>query len=163
MLPNKQQLFNYLFLMQNKMNSKSVRGSYWYPSMSESTALHLQLNVQKSCLLWGHFLKLSVFLFWVQKSLDRLTMWPLWQAAPHASKRWLTSWQGCGDNTALYRENSAATHSAGCWLGDHSRASTGSSWQHEIKISAHKGTMKVTWRPHWYKCKRFRSGSFGAC
>ena len=35
------------------------------------------------------------------------TVWqcgPLWQAAPYASKRWLTSWQGCGDNTALYSE-----------------------------------------------------------
>lgn len=78
---------------------------------------HPQLRVQESCLLRGHFLKLSMFLFWVQKSLDCLTMWPLWQAAPHASKRWLTSWQGCGDNTALYGGNSAATQSAGLLLG----------------------------------------------
>lgn len=88
-------------LMQNKINSTSVRSTYWYPSIRDSSpSFHSQLHVQESCLLGGHFLKLSMLLFWVQKSLDHLTMRPLWQAAPYASKRWLTSWRGCGDNTA---------------------------------------------------------------
>lgn len=38
---------------------------------------HSQLHAEESCLLGGHFLKLSMFLFWIQKSLDRLTMCPL--------------------------------------------------------------------------------------
>lgn len=107
-----------------------------------SRPFHSQLHVQESRLLWGLLLfffslllllKLSMFLFWVQKSLDRLTMCPLWQGAPYASKRWLTSWQGCGDNTALYRENSAATQSAGCRLGERSPASAAAADSKEPK------------------------------
>ncbi len=39
-LSNKQRLFAYVFLMQNKINSTSVRGSYWYPSISESSPFY---------------------------------------------------------------------------------------------------------------------------
>lgn len=96
---------------------------------------HPQLRVQESCLLRGHFLKLSMFLFWVQKSLDCLTMWPLWQAAPHASKRWLTSWQGCGDNTALYGGKTVRPLRAlgSYWVGGPKRCFH--CWQHETKIT----------------------------
>jgi len=100
-----------------------------HPLVATRPAFPSQLHVQEFCLLSGHFPKLSMFLFWVQKSLDCLTMWPLWQASPYASKRWLTSWQACGDNTTLYGENSAATQT-GHRLGDHNTASTCSSWQH---------------------------------
>lgn len=103
-----------------------------HPSVSRLLFLRIALRS-----LSPHFLKLSMFLFWVQKSLDHPTMCPLWQAATCASKRWLTSWRGRGDNTALYSEDSAASHIAGSSLRDHSTAATHSSWQQGTKIAAH--------------------------
>lgn len=44
-----------------------------------ASVFYSQLRVREAWLLWAHFLKLSVFLCWVQKSLDHVTMWPLWQ------------------------------------------------------------------------------------
>lgn len=79
-----------------------------------------------------------MFSVWDQKSLDQLTMCLLWQAAPYASKKWLTSWQG--RETILLLTGEQCGHSQHWeWLGALSATSTCSSWQHGTKITPHKG------------------------
>lgn len=82
---------------KNRIKSRSVSSTGWYHPLKTRGYIFWESGP-----LRGNFSKLSVFLFWVQKSLDRLTMRPLWRAAPYASKKWLTSWQGYWDNHVLY-------------------------------------------------------------
>lgn len=92
-------------------------------------------NVQESCPLWGHFLKLSMFLFWVQKSLDRLTMRPIVTGRSIRIKEVINQLTGLrGQYCSL--QGKQCSHSQP--LGEHSAASTGSSWQHATKITAHR-------------------------
>lgn len=110
------QQFQHCHILPNKQPVSFSHKTRFTAHLSEAVAdLHplmsrppfqSQFHAQASCLLRGHFLsKLSMFLFWGFRSHS--AVWqcgPLWQAAPYASKRGLTSWQGCGDNTALYSE-----------------------------------------------------------
>lgn len=78
-------------------------------AISEAFPLHSQFYLQESRLLWNHFLKLSLFLFGVQKSLDHPTMCPIVTGRSTRIKEVINQFRAFGDNTALYREDSVVT------------------------------------------------------
>ena len=103
-----------------------------------------QLHVQESRLCSeAIFLKLSMFLFWVQKSLDHLTMWPIVTGRSIRIKEVINQLTGLrGQYCSLQGETVQPLTALGR-LGEHRAASTCCSWQHETKITAHKGTYRV--------------------